>query len=58
MITLEEYLELKEEYIGVCIECGWQQDNVEPDGRNIPCEECGRPTVFGVEELLIMGLVT
>jgi DNA-directed RNA polymerase subunit RPC12/RpoP len=58
MITLEEYLELKEDYVGVCIECGNQQESVEPDGRNVPCDECGRPTVFGVEELLQMGLVT
>lgn len=58
MITLEEYHELREEMIGVCINCGWQQDCVEPDGRKVPCEECGELSVFGVEELLIMGQVT
>ncbi len=58
MITLKEYLELKDDYVGVCITCGWQQDNVEPDARKVPCEECGHLTVFGVEELLQMGQVT
>lgn len=57
VITLEEYLELKEEFIGVCLYCGYQQEMVEPDGRDIPCDNCGHPQVFGVEELLIMGCV-
>lgn len=57
MITLEQYIELKDKLVGFCLFCGHLQDNVDPDGRDIPCEECGHPEVFGVEELLVMGLV-
>ncbi len=59
MLTLEEYLEYREDYIGVCLECGGIQEHVEPDTRYRPCdsEECGALQVFGAEELLIMGMV-
>lgn len=57
-VPLEVYEELAEELVGFCIECGEQHDMVDPDGRELPCESCGRPAVFGLEELLIMGLVT
>ena len=51
-ITLEEYDNLRENYIGVCTTCGNQQDGVEPDAREIPCTNCGNNTVQGVEEFL------
>ncbi len=59
MLTLEEYVEYRDDYIGVCLECGSIQENVEPDARHRPCdaEECGALQVFGAEELLIMGMV-
>lgn len=57
IITLETYLELKEELIGFCIECGEENSMVEPDGRKLICECCGRPAVFGLEELLQMGML-
>lgn len=57
LITLEEYEEYREEYIGVCLACGERQDSVEPDARNYPCDTCGEQQVFGIEELLIMGCV-
>ena len=41
---------------GFCISCGYHQvDNMEPDTRNYPCDDCDRPQVFGAEELLQMG---
>ena len=57
MLTLEEYREYQDEFIGVCLECGDIQENVEPDARNYPCDACGARQVFGAEELLIMGMV-
>ena len=45
------------ESAGFCIACGAQTDGVEPDAREYRCDECGQPTVYGAEELLLEGLV-
>lgn len=43
---------------GGCIGCGAiQYGGCEPDAREYECEECGKPKVYGLEELVIMGLV-
>ena len=42
---------------GICIACGHTQDCCEPDAREYRCEGCGRDTVYGAEELIIMGRV-
>lgn len=44
---------------GLCIAiaCGAEASGVEPDARRYECEGCGRPRVYGLEELLMMGLV-
>jgi len=41
---------------GRCIECGADHDGVEPDAHEYECEECGAMAVYGIEEMLIMGL--
>ncbi len=43
--------------IGFCLACGNDASGVEPDARKYVCESCGAAKVFGIEELLIMGLV-
>ena len=56
--TLEEIeAAIEEGCQGFCAECGLQHDRVEPDAREYGCEDCGTPTVYGAEELLLMGLV-
>ena len=43
---------------GFCILCGEpSEDPVEPDARAYRCGACGRPGVYGAEELLLMDLV-
>ena len=42
---------------GFCLSCGIECDGVEPDARKYRCEDCGERTVYGLEELLVMGLV-
>lgn len=42
---------------GFCLNCGAETDGVEPDARNYRCEDCGQPYVYGLEQLLMMGLV-
>lgn len=42
---------------GFCLACGLDCDGVEPDARGYRCESCGAPKVYGLEELLMMGLL-
>ena len=44
--------------IGFCISCGDEAYGVEPDACKYPCESCGKNTVYGAEELVLMGLVS
>lgn len=39
---------------GICVACGEDDDNCEPDAHEYLCESCGAKAVYGVEELLIM----
>ena len=40
---------------GFCIACGAEHYECEPDARRYPCDDgCGR-TVYGAEELVLMG---
>jgi hypothetical protein len=39
---------------GFCIACGDEAMGVEPDARKYTCESCGKPKVYGAEELLFM----
>lgn len=41
---------------GICLACGEDADGCEPDARNYECECCGERQVYGVEELLMMGM--
>ena len=46
-----------DESIGFCVTCGSENDCCEPDARKYKCENCGVHTVYGAEEILIMGLI-
>lgn len=39
---------------GICLACGEDADDCEPDARNYECEACGENKVFGAEEILVM----
>ena len=39
--------------IGICIACGEERFQTEPDARNYSCESCGEAQVFGAEEILM-----
>ena len=43
------------EDIGYCLVCGSERYQTEPDARRYPCEDCGRDTVYGAQELLMDG---
>jgi hypothetical protein len=44
----------RDDCIGFCLECGAEASPVEPDARRYTCESCGKPRVYGAEELLMM----
>jgi Zn finger protein HypA/HybF involved in hydrogenase expression len=43
------------DYLGYCLCCGYQQGGCEPDAHEYECEDCGELTVYGAQELVIMG---
>ena len=50
-ITEELFVELRDNYTGLCASCGEERDNTEPDARQYPCPHCGVDAVFGAESL-------
>lgn len=49
--------EVSDGTLGGCVSCGELQNGCEPDARQYECESCGKRSVYGLEELLIMGLL-
>ena len=45
--TLQDLEEMREEYLGKCTSCGYEQDCVEGDAEHYECESCGKKTVEG-----------
>ena len=56
-MTEEEFREATNDHEGRCINCGEEAGPVEPDARKYKCEACLEKCVYGLEELLMMGLV-
>lgn len=40
---------------GFCINEGSEHEGVEPDARALKCDVCGLNSVYGAEELVLMG---
>jgi len=45
----------RDDNTGICIACANEQSGAEPDAREYRCEACDKLTVYGAEQLLIMG---
>ncbi len=45
---------LRDDGTGICAACGSEQGCTEPDAERITCEDCGQPSVYGAEQLLLM----
>lgn len=41
---------------GFCVNCGAEAHGVEPDASRYRCDDCGERTVYGVEQLVLMGI--
>jgi hypothetical protein len=57
-ISEDRYDRLLAENRGMCLGCHHEQEGVEPDARELTCNECHDDFVFGAEELMLMGLIT
>lgn len=53
--TEAEWLEHRDQYIGLCANCGEERECCEPDARAYPCEACHLRAVFGAESYLTEG---
>lgn len=54
-----DYRDAEGMMLGYCVTCGEEGgESVEPDARKYPCDRCGTNTVYGAQELLLMGLIT
>jgi Zn finger protein HypA/HybF involved in hydrogenase expression len=58
-ISEEEYGEHCDNNDGYCLSCQkWTADShIEPDAREYSCPDCRQLSVYGAEELAIMGMV-
>lgn len=50
-----ELLDAGEDTTGICTQCGFEQDGVEPDAEGYTCENCGAVAVSGAEQILLTG---
>ena len=48
--------EMAENSQGFCLACGEMADCVEPDARGYECECCGKPKVYGAQELALRSI--
>lgn len=53
----QDLMNRSSQFEGRCILCGASRGTCEPDARKYTCEKCGQPSVYGLEELLLMGYV-
>jgi hypothetical protein len=57
-MTKREYLEFSNGSCGFCLSCGVEHSQVEPDAQGYICTSCEEPTVMGIEDMLLEGLIT
>ena len=55
MPSFDELQAMDNDGEGWCLACGSTQA-AEPDARRYVCESCGKPKVYGAEQLALMGL--
>ncbi len=44
---------MQDDSMGLCIACGAEACQVEPDARCLPCDSCDERAVYGAEEIVI-----
>lgn len=57
ILSEEEVEMMREEVLGLCLECREEVDEIDWDARNYDCPHCGESMVFGADSLVELGLV-
>lgn len=57
-MTENEFQECDNNNEGLCVFCGESAFGVEPDARRYTCESCDKNGVYGMQELLLMSLIS
>jgi hypothetical protein len=56
-LTLTQYLARESGQQGLCLRCGNWCDGTNPGTARASCDACGKPTLHGVEQALLLGAV-
>jgi len=48
-------MENSDEYLGFCLACSAEHDQVEPDAERYECECCKALEVYGAEQIVLLG---
>lgn len=57
-IGIDKLNRMVDRSMGFCAQCrSWTTGCCEPDARQYPCTRCGESTVYGAEEIVMMGLL-
>jgi predicted RNA-binding Zn-ribbon protein involved in translation (DUF1610 family) len=54
-----EYVELTNEFAGYCTACDdvTEHGGVEPDAERYECPDCGKRTLMGIEQAMLLGRI-
>jgi len=44
-----------DEYLGFCLDCATEHEEIEPDGEQYECKCCGKAAVYGAEQIVLMN---
>lgn len=56
ILTERQYHNAESNYKGFCLACGSTRGECEPDAARYECPKCKAAKVYGIPELLMMGL--
>lgn len=57
-VSQSEFQSACNDYLGWCVKCkAFTTDSVEPDAHGYECDECGKRSVIGAEDALMLGAI-
>lgn len=56
LVKAMELLESGNDQAGICLACGTEHDEVEPDAEGYECDNCGEFKVMSAEQIILTGV--
>jgi len=57
-INIDKYMKMTDSYMGFCTTCqDFTRGITEPDAEEYDCPNCGKDTVMGTEQALLLGKI-